>query len=157
MDGDLSTALHYPNFEQLEVCTVKKSFHLSNKFSYSRNTFSFLVFWRRWTLSGPLRKLTNGLKVQQAFESWSVIVNQSEVLVLHGTWYLQKTEMWQVLRSNTTLFSLVLRFHLSEHLSRGGCWDGNLGGRNSKGVHIGLGVVGQIGMEVDVGEIMDGG
>lgn len=28
---------------------------------------------------------------------------------------------------------------------------------NSKEVHIGVGVVGQIGMEVDVGEIMDGG
>ena len=31
------------------------------------------------------------------------------------------------------------------------------GGGNSKGVHTGVGVVGQIGMEVDVGEIMDGG
>ena len=66
--------------------------YLSHKFSNTRDWFPFLVTPRGWTLPIPVLQFFNAFQIKQGFEASAVVLDDSKILILNSTAYLEKVE-----------------------------------------------------------------
>ena len=77
--------------QALSVPQFVHSSYLSHKVGQPDDRFTLLMLWCRWTLSVPVPQFIHTVHVQHRLQPSTVVIYQSEVLVLHSTAHLMES------------------------------------------------------------------